>query len=169
MCDFCKCDQFKWDFLCLGLFMWARCNFYSKLNSGIILFLCGSCALMLCNNLGMCDSTHVPYPCSIVCNTFGIFTSSYPNVMLDVNHCYTTHPSIFGCQIYNFPCKIYHLAPPIFAQPRGWSNPLPLVVPLAQDIPSRNNISIGPICLQSRHMRDGNQFLVLRSCMIINT
>ena len=29
-CDCCKCGQYKWDFLCLGLFMWARCNFTSK-------------------------------------------------------------------------------------------------------------------------------------------
>ena len=95
---------------------------------------CGSCAFMLCTNLGICDFAHVPYPCSIVCNTFGTLTPSYPIVILVVNHCHTAHPSIYCCQICNFPRIICHPAPPILAQPCGCSNPLLLVVPLAQKV-----------------------------------
>ena len=72
-----------------------------------------------------------------MCNTFGIFTPSYPIVFLVVNHCYTAHPSIYQCQIYNLSWIICHPAPSILAQPCGQSNPLLLVVPLAQEIPRK--------------------------------
>ena len=43
--------------------------------------------------------------------------------------------SIYHCRIYDLPWIIYHLAPPILAQPCGRSNPLSFVMPLAEEIP----------------------------------
>ena len=89
---------------------------------------------MLCGGLSMCDFAHVSYPCSIVYNTFGIWTPSFPIIFLVFKYCYAAHPSIYCCRIYDLPWTICHPAPPIIAQPCGRSNPSPLVVSLAQEI-----------------------------------
>ena len=115
----------------------------------------GSCAFMLCGGLGMCDFTHVPYMCSVVCNTFGFWTPSFPVVSLIVHHCYTTHPFIDCCRIYDLVWIIYHPTPPILAQP--------CVGPICRrssclwhkKFLAKNGVSIGPMCSQSRHMWDG--------------
>ena len=123
--------------------------------AGFYCLLCGSHALMFCNSSSKRAFAHVPYLCSIVCNTFGIFPPSFPVVFLVVNHCFRAHLPIYPCRVCNLPCIICHPTPPILRQPSARSSPSPLSVPLAQDIHRKNGVPIGPLCPESRHMRDG--------------
>ena len=77
----------------------------SLLNSvvGFYYLFCGSRAFMFYNSSGKCAFAHVPYPCSIVCNTFGIFPPSFPVVFLVVNHYFGAHLPIHPCQVRNLP------------------------------------------------------------------
>ena len=150
--DCSKCGRYKWDFLCWGVFMWARNNFFSDLNRGFFVFaMCVMCFRVVRQFGYVCLCTcsipmftSVQHPWHLY--TFGASCPSF----LVVPHCRTAHPSVCCSRINNFPHIVCHPTPPILTQPYSRSMPSALVAPFAQEIPPKKwrfdwtNVSSNP-------------------------
>ena len=127
-------------------------TFFQIWTVGFSCLPCASCASVLCGRLGMHVFARAPYPCSLPCNTLGIFTPSEQVVFLVVPHCRTAHPSICRSRINNLPHIVCHqLLPSSHSLPvgqfhRGSSRSS------HKKYPPKNGVSIGSMFPRSRHM-----------------
>ena len=115
-----------------------------------------SCAFMLCGSLCVCYFAQVPYPCPIVCTTFGFWTPSHLVFFCDC-HSLLHGTSIHRLVIIMILCEssVIQLFP----------SPHKLVVgpiccrsscPWHKKFPAKNGVSIGPMCLQTDICRMGS-------------